>query len=248
MDSKTVFAANSKPYELFILGLSLYAIGQFVVEAFAPVGPGARAVLALADFGICLVFLADFARSVWMAPSRWRYLLTWGWLDFLSAVPTLPFLRLARAARVLRIVRVLRAVRSTRNVVAFATHKRAESAAYVAAFLCLLLVITGSAAVLHVELAATSPIRTPGDALWWAIGTVGTVGYRDLNPVTAEGRVIGVVLMAAGIALFGTLTGLLTSWFMAPEQRDQSTDLEALLREVRELRSLVEDRVPAGRA
>ena len=248
MESKNALAANSKPYELFILGLSLYAIGQFVLEAFVPVGPDARVVMACADLAICVVFFADFVRSVRIAPRRWSYLVTWGWLDLLSAIPTLPFLRLARAARVLRILRVLRAARSAKSVVAFAAHKRAESAAYVVAFLCLLLAITGSAAVLHVELGTASPIRTPADAFWWAIGTVGTIGYRDLSPVTAEGRVIGVLLMAAGIALFGTLTGLLTSWFMAPEQKEQSADIDTILREVRELRSLVEGRLPLGRA
>jgi len=75
---------------------------------------------------------------------------------------------------------------------------------------------SGSIAALHFESASTDGnIRTAGDALWWAIVTVTTVGYGDLYPVTVEGRVVAVVLMVAGVGTFATLAGALASWFLA---------------------------------
>jgi voltage-gated potassium channel len=45
---------------------------------------------------------------------------------------------------------------------------------------------------------AGSKIHTLGDALWWAMTMVMTVGYGDVTPVSGEGRVIAVALMMAG--------------------------------------------------
>jgi len=44
------------------------------------------------------------------------------------------------------------------------------------------------------------------DALWWGFATATTVGYGDITPVTAQGKVLGVSLMLLGTALFGMYT------------------------------------------
>jgi voltage-gated potassium channel len=46
-------------------------------------------------------------------------------------------------------------------------------------------------------------INTFDDALWWAIATVTTVGYGDVYPVTATGRIIASILMIVGITILG---------------------------------------------
>jgi len=46
------------------------------------------------------------------------------------------------------------------------------------------------------------------DALWWAFSTVTTVGYGDVNPVTDIGKIMGIILMLIGTALFATYTAL----------------------------------------
>lgn len=72
--------------------------------------------------------------------------------------------------------------------------------------------------------------------------TATTVGYGDRFPVTAEGRLVGVGLMLAGIALLGVVTATLASWFVeriqAGEERTRS-DVELLTEEVRRLSDLL---------
>jgi voltage-gated potassium channel len=58
-----------------------------------------------------------------------------------------------------------------------------------------------------------STIHSYGDALWWAVVTIATVGYGDKYPVSGPGRGIAVLLMISGIALFGVLTATLASYF-----------------------------------
>ena len=61
---------------------------------------------------------------------------------------------------------------------------------------------------------------TFGDGLWWAIVTLGTVGYGDIVPHTAWGRVVGSLVIVFGVTFIAFLTAIVTSAFVsAAEQR-----------------------------
>jgi voltage-gated potassium channel len=60
--------------------------------------------------------------------------------------------------------------------------------------------------------APESTITTFGDALWWALVTITTVGYGDTYPVTAVGRFLAVLLMAGGIVIIGTASAIVVSY------------------------------------
>jgi voltage-gated potassium channel len=79
-----------------------------------------------------------------------------------------------------------------------------------------------SVAVLDAERdAPDASITTFGDAVWWTITTVSTVGYGDRYPVTLEGRLVAGGLMVAGIALLGVVTASLASWFVENLRRHE---------------------------
>jgi voltage-gated potassium channel len=70
-----------------------------------------------------------------------------------------------------------------------------------------------------------SNIHSFGDAIWWAIVTVTTVGYGDRFPVTAGGRGVAVVLMLVGIGLIGVLTATVASYFVEQKADEGNTAL-----------------------
>ncbi len=106
----------------------------------------------------------------------------------------------------------------------------------------LLLVVVASAAIMSFEDVPQANIKGVEDALWWAVVTMTTVGYGDRYPVTSEGRLVGALLMIAGVGLFGTFSGFVASWFIAPRSREQESELELLRQEIAALRRAIEKR------
>ncbi|MCX5144885.1 MULTISPECIES: potassium channel family protein [unclassified Streptomyces] len=81
--------------------------------------------------------------------------------------------------------------------------------------------LAGSALVVPAERgAAGANITSFPKAVWWSIETATTVGYGDLYPVTAWGRVIASVTMLAGITTFGMVTAAIATWFVDRAQKE----------------------------
>ena len=57
-----------------------------------------------------------------------------------------------------------------------------------------------------------SNMHSAGDALWWSLVTVTSVGYGDYFPVTTAGRIVAAWLMIVGLGLVGSTTGFVASW------------------------------------
>ena len=91
-------------------------------------------------------------------------------------------------------------------------------------------------------------ITSFGDAMWWALTTMTTVGYGDTYPVTTSGRVVGALLMITGVALLGVVTATLASWLVervtdaddAEDERREAAEREELRAEIAALRAQVE--------
>jgi voltage-gated potassium channel Kch len=92
----------------------------------------------------------------------------------------------------------------------------------------------------------TDVFKNGGDALWWALTTVTTVGYGDTVPVTGEGRLIASVLMLVGVALFGSMSAIVTSKLILPKETRDHEELRKEMRdlhaEIRELRRHLPDK------
>lgn len=189
-------------------------------------------------------FALDYLVRLSLAERRGRFVRTH---LFDLAVIVLPLLRPLRLLRLVTLLNVL-------NRYAGAS-MRGRVAVYIGGSTVLVLFVAALAALDAERGEAGSNIETFGDALWWAVATVTTVGYGDLFPVTATGRVVAVVLMLAGIALLGVVTGSLASWLIervqqVEEESQTATrrDVAALAAEVSALRDeIARDRRANGR-
>jgi len=157
----------------------------------------------------------------------------WGWIDLVSSIPAFPFLRLGRAFRLVRLFRILRAFRSVRHFISYLFHNKAYGAFTTVSVSAISMVIFSAIAILQVEKASNSNIKTGEDAIWWAWSTITSVGYGDVYPVTTEGRIIASFLMLAGVAFLGVFTGFVASWFLKHKRvkEEISAEIDAVEKE-----------------
>jgi voltage-gated potassium channel len=151
-------------------------------------------------------------------------------VDILAVLALLPELRGLRALRLLRLLRTTRVFRY-RNPFAIVLQAFEENGLlFVLAFSVLgVATMLGGVSIYLVEVKPNPTIETMVDGLWWALVTITTVGFGDIAPVTLLGRIIGSVLMVAGmftLALFAGIVGssLVTGMLSIREEQFRMSD------------------------
>jgi multidrug efflux pump subunit AcrB len=126
-------------------------------------------------------------------------------------------------SRLARIFKLLRGQRKKEIIDDVLTH-RGQYAAFVTIMAASVVLVIASIVELSFEANAPgASIVTGGDALWWAIVTMTTVGYGDFFPVTTGGRITGVFVMFMGVGIIGALASILASLLVSPTQTSDDT-------------------------
>jgi voltage-gated potassium channel len=181
--------------------------------------------LEIALWLVWAVFAVDYVTRFSLAQNKVQFLKT-HLFDLASVV-----LPMVRQLRVLRLITVITLLNKK-----FHGKIRQRVSIYVAG-VTIIVVFCASLAVLDAERhAQDASITTFGDALWWTLTTMSTVGYGDRFPVTAEGRLVAALLMVGGIALLGVITGTIASWLVEKLRGVEEAELETA-QELRNLRA-----------
>jgi voltage-gated potassium channel len=224
MTEKTIPVArkHGNAYQIFILVVTVLSL-LVMAALLLPLDEATITALLVWDNVICLIFLADFAYNITGSHPKSEYFLHQrGWLDLLGSIPTFgifrftALFRLARLSRLARIIRLLGG-QNRKQLVTDVIRNRSQYALFITVLLALVVMSVSSVLILQFE--SRSPeasITTGGDALWWAVVTITTVGYGDYYPVTTLGRIVGVFVMASGIGIIGALASILASLLVAP--------------------------------
>jgi voltage-gated potassium channel len=225
-----------------LAGVALAFLALYSVKVLVRPEGGADTAVDIALLAVYCIFVADYGVRLYLADPRGRWFIRHLWE---LPIIVLPFLRPLRLLSLAVVVNALqRAVGQTiRGKVIVYTACGAVAIVYAA-----------SLAILDVEgTRPESKIHNLGDALWWAITTVTTVGYGDLSPVTPMGKLVAVALMIGGIALVGSVTATLASWIVQRVAEEDTASKVATRAEIEELRDevrrlsnlLTDDREPA---
>ena len=133
-------------------------------------------------------------------------------LELCIVLLTPPFLPASlQSARILRLLRVFRVVLTARSLRHYFSFNGLKIATFVALF-----GILGAGAIF-----ADFEHLSAWDGVWWAIGTVTTMG-SEIYPHTTEGRIVAILILVLGIGYVAVLTGALTQFFV----RVMSTEVE----------------------
>jgi voltage-gated potassium channel len=114
---------------------------------------------------------------------------------------------------------------------------RGEYAVFVTVIAALVVLSLSSVLVLQFESRAPDAnIKTGGQALWWAIVTLTTVGYGDEYPMTAAGRIVAAVVMLAGVGIIASLASILARLLIpTPDEPGDQPALTDIQRQLADL-------------
>lgn len=175
---------------------------------------------------VFIAFAVDYLVELSVTKSRATYVRTqWASLiivvsQFLALLPALGFLGILRGARALRIVGTLSRVigigaASKEQGRKFFKEKAASVAFGMAGFT---LITSAVAFTIAEDVGEGRRINSFFDALWWSAATITTVGYGDIYPVTAAGRIIAVFTMLIGVSTLAVVTARIAQFLLTTDK------------------------------
>lgn len=231
--------------DCFLIALICISVVGIVLESINSLYVQYKPIFDALEVFTVAVFTIEYLLRIWSCADRssaarhamsdiavrWQYIRSPSAIIDLVAI--LPFyltgfgiiassdLRFLRALRLLRILKLTR-YSSAFDTLAFALKEnvRAFAAAFFVLVVVMLIAATG---MYYFERDAQPAVFSSIPAsMWWAFATLSTVGYGDMVPITAGGKVFGAVIAVAGIGMVALPTGILASAFS--EQMRQRTE------------------------
>ncbi|MEN7548090.1 ion transporter [Rapidithrix thailandica] len=231
----------SRRFDYFIYGLIVLNVLAVVIESYSWPEEWFRQFLRGFEFFSVLVFSLEYGMRLWTSdllfPKKSRTLAlfsfvfsAYGLIDLLAILPfylpffiqiDLRFVRMLRLLRLLRILKLKRYSRSLKLVSEVFSEVKADLA--VTVFITFLLLIFAASIMYNVEGdAQPENFSNIGQAFWWAVATLTTVGYGDIYPITPLGKLLSGLIALLGIGVVALPTGIISSRFIEKIQtRDQ---------------------------
>lgn len=222
--------------ELFILVLIVMNVLAVIIDPSIRSESGKNILKCFENFSI-VVFTLEYLMRLWIADiaypekKKWRARVSFvlsgmALIDLAAILPFyIPFLipidlRVLRMLRLFRLFRVLKVSRYTNALTAvYRVIKSKADQLASSVFVILVLIVMSSVLMYNVE-SAVQPDKFSDvfDAMWWAVATLTTVGYGDIYPVTALGRILSAIIAILGIGIVAIPTGIVASGFMEQVQ------------------------------
>lgn len=138
-----------------------------------------------------------------------------------SAFKVLRVLRMFRALRVLRVFKAARYSRSVRIIMQVFSRSRAPLAAV--GSLALVYILVSALVIINVE---PDSFENFFDAVYWATVSLTTMGYGDIYPVTAIGRIVTMISSVFGIAIVALPSGIITAGYLSEIEKEKGEKYE----------------------
>lgn len=232
----------SRAINFFLFSLIILNVAAVTLESIATVRARWHEYLTAFELVSVFIFTIEYALRIWSAPEnqeltgdtagkkRRAYVFSFtGIIDLLAILPYL--LQLVglnadmRMLRVLRLARLLKISHYTSALEDLMSAIYSERKAFLAALYLLTLALFLSSSLIYVAENEIQPnvFSSIPETMWWSIVTLTTVGYGDVSPVTAVGKLIGAATAMMGVCSIALLTGIIGAGFSNQMAKKKAT-------------------------
>jgi len=233
-----IFDRSKKPTTLsyavnfFLFSLIILNVAAVTLESIASVRTRWQDQLTAFELVSVFIFTVEYLLRIWSAPEhqdlsgetgsqkRKAYIFSFtGVIDLLAILPyLLQLIGLSADTRMLRVLRLARLLKFSHYTSALEDLMSAiysERKAFLAALYLLILALFLSSSLIYVAENEVQPdvFSSIPETMWWSIVTLTTVGYGDVSPVTAVGKLIGAATAMMGVCSIALLTGIIGAGF-----------------------------------
>lgn len=218
-------------FDFVVVGAIALSAVLFVAETVPQISDPFGAELAGLLTALSCLFLLEYIARLWVAHRKIAFVFSfWGLVDLVAIAPLFFSLFdislnliVVRMLRLLRLFSLFKAGRYSRSLrtfaIAFGLAKEQLLVTLCAAFL---VIFVASAGIYQFEHSAQPQVFTTFfDALWWSVATLTTVGYGDIYPITAGGKIFTTLVLFAGLGVVALPAGIIAS---ALSQAKSDTD------------------------
>ena len=234
---KIIFDHNtlgSKAFDLILLLLILLAVLATMLESLEAVRVNHGQALRTAEWVFTILFMLEYGARLYSVKSPLKYAFSfYGLIDLLSWVPLwitlilqedsahyLAMVRILRVLRVFRILKLMNLVGDSNKLVR--AMRDSSGKIFVFLFFILTLVTVAGSIMYIVEGSKNESFSSIPTSIYWAIITVTTVGFGDVYPITAIGKVITSIMVLVGYAIIAVPTGIVIGAINNPTEQAAS--------------------------
>jgi voltage-gated potassium channel len=232
----TIFQSSTRAGKIFDIGLFILILANIVLlilESVESIAIAYDKIFGILDYFFMVVFSIEYLLRLYCVREARRYAKSfYGVVDLLAILPSylefvLPnwhMLMIIRSFRLLRVFRIFRMVRflDESRYMMFALIRSFSKIMVFLFFIVLLTIFLGS--VMYVlEYKHNPGFHSIPQSIYWAIVTITTVGYGDVAPVTAIGKIIASFIMILGYAIIAVPTGIMSASLVS-QYRDMDND------------------------
>ena len=218
-------------FSLFIQFLILVSLVAFSLDTLPDLTQAQRATLANVEIFSVPVFTLEYMARVYAVEKRVKYLFSfYGIIDLLAILPFYLFsgvdLTTARALRFVRLFRVLKLLRYNKAIDRF--HRAliiAKEEIILFGFFSIILLYLSSVGIYYFENEAQPEhFKSIFHSLWWSVTTLTTVGYGDMYPITAGGKLFTFFVLMIGLGVVAIPAGLVASALTKAREVEERED------------------------
>ena len=222
MDLKTIVERNDtlpgRTFDLVMQSLILFSIITFTIETLPDLETDTRKFLHATEVVIVILFTIEYLLRLYVADRKLGYVLSfYGVIDLLAILPfylasgiDLRSLRVFRMFRLFRLLKLLRFGRAMRRFARAFIIAKEEIILF--SVVTLMLLYLSAVGIYYFEhIAQPEAFKSVIHSLWWAVTTLTTVGYGDVYPITAGGKIFTFIILMIGLGIVAIPAGLLAS-------------------------------------